>query len=637
MRWLGLFLPLLFVFTISARAQTGTDATLPQLQTELFPRIRAYLDVHDSQGGFVHGLQASDIRILEDGYPLPVVEFGEVHPGVQLVVAIDPGASFAIRNSLGLSRYDYLVDALVGWAKSRQGSTLDDLSLIATIGPEITHISNSMDLISVLETYQIDSQTVTPSLDTLVRAVDIAADSPPRPGMERAVLYITAPLQGDLAFGLQSLTARANQQNVRIFVWWVASPDSFTSRTANLLLELTEQTKGQFFAFSRDEPIPNLESYLEPLRSIYHLAYDSRITSGGTHQLVVEIQHNDQRVKTPIQSFDFDLQPPDPAFISPSIEILRQPSPESQGNPWETNSEGLIPKELDLQVLIDFPDGRTRPLVRTRLYVDGVIVDENTKPPFDRFTWNLDVYTATGQHLLQVEASDNLGLTGASIETLFQVKVDRPSGSPLAFLSRHGPLIAALIVLLSGAVLLLVLVMGGRIRPRALLMPQDLRRGRRQKSDPVTQPVPMKNETSRRRLPGWVNRLQWPQRRLAPQTFAFLTLLSDSDQAASVSPISITANELTLGRDPNQATIVLDDPSVEPLHARLVRKEDGSFRLADEGSVAGTWINYTPVPQEGAPLEHGDLVHFGRVGFRFVQRKPQHIHKVVVTLDETQR
>lgn len=634
-RWLGLFLPLLFVFTISARAQTGIDATLTQLQTESFPRIRAYLDVHDAQGGFVHGLQATDVRVLEDGYSLPVVDFGEVHPGVQMVIAINPGESFAIRNSLGLSRYDYLLDALVDWAKSRQGSTLDDMSLIATMSPEITHISNSMDLISVLGTYQVDARTVTPSLDTLVRAVDIAADSPPRPGMERTVLYITAPLQGDLAFGLQSITARANQQNVRIYVWWVASPDLFTSQTANLLLELTEQTKGQFFAFSGDEPIPNLENYLEPLRSIYQLTYDSRITSGGTHQLTVEIQHDGLRVETAIRSFDFDLQPPDPALLSPIIEILRQPSPESRGNLRNTNSEDFIPKELDLQVLIDFPDGRTRPLISTGLYVDGALVDENTKPPFDRFTWNLDVYTVTGQHLLQVEASDNLGLTGTSIETLVQVIVDRPSESPFAFLSRQGSLIAVLIVLLSGAVLLLVLVMGGRIRPRALAMPRGIR-NRRPKSDPVTQPVPAETKTSRRRLPGWVNRLQWPQRHLAPKAFALLTQLSDTDQA-SIKPISITVNELTFGRNPNQAMLVLDDPSVEPLHARLVRNEDDTFRLSDEGSVAGTWINYTPVSQEGAPLEHGDLIHFGRVGFRFIQREPRHIRKPVVTIDETQR
>jgi hypothetical protein len=69
----------------------------------------------------------------------------------------------------------------------------------------------------------------------------------------------------------------------------------------------------------------------------------------------------------------------------------------------------------------------------------------------------------------------------------------------------------------------------------------------------------------------------------------------------------------------------------------MVRKEDGQFKLSDEGSVAGTWINYSPVTGEGAALEHGDLIHLGRVGFRFTQREPLRQRKPVVTLEESAR
>jgi predicted component of type VI protein secretion system len=76
---------------------------------------------------------------------------------------------------------------------------------------------------------------------------------------------------------------------------------------------------------------------------------------------------------------------------------------------------------------------------------------------------------------------------------------------------------------------------------------------------------------------------------------------------------------------------------VEGLHARLVRQEDGSFRLIDQGSVAGTWVNYAEVPEEGQVLQHGDLIHFGRVGFRFTLRLPQNVSKPVTTLQENQK
>jgi hypothetical protein len=83
--------------------------------------------------------------------------------------------------------------------------------------------------------------------------------------------------------------------------------------------------------------------------------------------------------------------------------------------------------------------------------------------------------------------------------------------------------------------------------------------------------------------------------------------------------------------DPSQASVVLDDPSVEGLHARLLREVDGSLRLRDEGSVAGTWVNFLPVAEGGQVLQHGDLIHFGRVGFRFTQRDPVRTVKPVIT------
>ncbi len=132
-----------------------------------------------------------------------------------------------------------------------------------------------------------------------------------------------------------------------------------------------------------------------------------------------------------------------------------------------------------------------------------------------------------------------------------------------------------------------------------------------------------------------MNRLHWPQRRLAPKAPAYLTRLSKPGPAADTAvPVPIIADEITFGSDPKQASISLNDLSVDLLHARLVRKEDGSFWLNDEGSVAGTWINYTMVTRDGAAVEHGDLIHIGRIGFRFTHRDLRFQRKPVITLEE---
>jgi hypothetical protein len=645
-RWLSFVLLCGLLVAVPASAQTSTGAVLSQPILNAFPHITTYLDIHTGDGGFVHGIKASDVRLLEDGQPLPLLEFEELRPGVQIVFAINPGSSFGIRNSQGISRYDFISNALMDWAKSRQGSTIDDLSLIATSGPERTHLSNPEDLVTLLNSYQIDAHTAVPSLDTLSRAVEIASDAVPRAGMERAILFVTPPLEGDVAFSLQNIISQANQQKIHIFVWLVTSTNVIqnlmsVSPSVKSLVDLAGQTRGQFFAFSGEENIPNPEIYLEPLRNIYSLAYDSQIMQGGQHQLAVEIQHGGEQIDTPALNFELNLLPPDPAFILPSAKITREYPPGSRKNLWDKpNPENLIPADHEIQVLIDFPDGRPRSLVSTRLYVDGQLAAENKKPPFDLFSWDLSRYQASGEHVLQVEAQDSLGLTGESIDTPVQINVESPKISPLFTIARNGPLIVGSIVLLAAAVLLLVLIVGGRIRPQAIRVPAGFRRRRNPKSDPVTQPVPLKGDSllraglHGRRLPGWVNRLQWPQRRLAPKAFAYLTRLSETDQIISGTPVSITVSELTFGRDHNQATLVLDDPSVETLHARLTRNEDGTFRLADEGSIAGTWINYTPVSREGAPLQHGDLIHIGRVGFRFTQREPSQVRKPVVHLEE---
>jgi predicted component of type VI protein secretion system len=61
---------------------------------------------------------------------------------------------------------------------------------------------------------------------------------------------------------------------------------------------------------------------------------------------------------------------------------------------------------------------------------------------------------------------------------------------------------------------------------------------------------------------------------------------------------------------------------VEALHARLRQDETGAYILSDEGSVAGTWVNYAPISTGGIRLEHGDILHIGRVIFRFSLLKP---------------
>src|SRR3972149_12108536 len=85
-------------------AQEVIQARLAAPDTGSFPRVTTFLDVRDDQGMFIYGLEVSDINVIEDGIRLPVRELNLLRPGAQFVLAINPGASFAIRDVQGLSR-----------------------------------------------------------------------------------------------------------------------------------------------------------------------------------------------------------------------------------------------------------------------------------------------------------------------------------------------------------------------------------------------------------------------------------------------------------------------------------------------------------------------------------------------------
>jgi hypothetical protein len=322
-------------------------------------------------------------------------------------------------------------------------------------------------------------------------------------------------------------------------------------------------------------------------------------------------------VQTPAQTLALDLQPPNPILVDPVLQITRQAPPE---DPF--NVELLLPADEQIEILIEFPDRHPRPLVRTTLYVDGALADENTVAPFELFDWSLTAYEASGEHLLVVEAVDSLGLSGASMGTPVSVTVIQPPRGPGAFLARYRQPITVGAIALAGVALAAILLTG-RLRVPSLRKAVEKRRIDR---DPVTQPVPatltmpvsITRDKPKRRP---IRKAKAPTATPAPvEAPASLVRLGPDGQPATSNPIPLTDAELVIGTDPEHCSLRIQDAAISPIHARLKRGDDGSFILTDAGSVAGTWVNFEAVGPEGHRLQHGDLILFGRLSFRFVLR-----------------
>jgi predicted component of type VI protein secretion system len=79
-----------------------------------------------------------------------------------------------------------------------------------------------------------------------------------------------------------------------------------------------------------------------------------------------------------------------------------------------------------------------------------------------------------------------------------------------------------------------------------------------------------------------------------------------------------TFHNVTIGRDPEAVDFVLNDASVSRLHARIHGDAREGYWLHDEGSAGGTYLNFERLGLAPHRLEHGDVIQFGRVMFRFV-------------------
>ncbi len=627
-KFLALLFSLSLVFSAVSKAsaqQNLASADLYPADISAFPVVTALLDVFDSQKFFASGLKSEAVSVIEDGAQLPVDSLTEMAIPLQLVVAVNQGTPLDARDANGISRFQRVGQVIAQWAQSRPADLPDDFSLVSQAGAVINH-SSAADFVVGLGGFQPDFRTSIPNLQSLATAMDTVNAQTPQLGMKRAILFITPQMpEVDLAATLEPLIQRAIENRIRIFIWYVDANTTFATTSAATFNNLAIQTGGTMFQYSGEERFPDPEAYFSPLRRTYKLTYTSRVKTTGEHSVRAQVTLPSGSINSFDQKFSVDVQPPNPIPVTPSSQITRQAPAE---DPF---SESLLPAAQELEIIIEFPDGHQRALARTTLYVDDKIADENTVEPFNKFSWDLTAYIESGEHQLVVEAVDVLGLSKTSMPVPVIVTVIKPPSGPAAFLAQYRTQITFGAIIFAGLMLFLILL-SGRLRIPSLRAAQDARRA---EADPLTQsvgtimeaPLPIvpaeknkkKNLFSRKAAPAAKSKKEVKAVRDAAAAFF---RINPDGQIALAAPIPVIEKEMIFGTDPVQCTQIMDDPSISSVHARLRQIDDGGFLLLDNSSIAGTWVNYEPVPREGHRLRHGDMVHFGQLMYRFMLTVP---------------
>ena len=602
---------------VSTRAQGTAFVTITNPDTSKFPVISTYMDTFDDQGQFITGLATTEVTMLENGQQITPDKLDSLHPPLSFVLAVNSDPALAVRDGFGYSRYDKVVSALSSWTASLPAGSPDKLALVWNGGTIASRLSPTQ-WSTRLAAFDPALRNSTTGLAALAFALDAAQEAENGPGVKKSVLLISGHLSVQDQGGINALIDRAKLAGVRVYVW-ITDSKAFQDNPGSVALqELALATGGRYAAFTGSETLPNLEEWLSSLRNIYQVTYSSKIRQGGPQTLTVTLHNGTQALTSQAVNFTMDLQPPSVTLLSPPIQLVRQ-NPDS---PFDIAS--FTPTQQDIAALVEFPDKLPRPLKRTTLYVDGQKVAENTKEPFTKFNWDLNGYIVSGDHALQVEVEDSLGLTQTSAEVPVQVTVVQPPGGMAGLILRNRVAVTITFMVLAGAVVLGIIILGGR---KGLATLAERRKARAAQIDPVTQPVPGSTESTGGPR---ANPFPWLRRRTTPPPAYFVKLTADGAPGKG-DPIPLSGLEITFGTDPTQATNVLDHPSIAPLHARLHHAENDAFTLLDQNSIAGTWVNYDPIPPDGRLLKHGDVVHFGQLTYRFVLTKPPAIPKPTIS------
>ncbi len=613
--------------TRTARAQDAGRIELIEVASAEFPALQLKFEAYDEANHFIRDLQPGQVRVRAADQSYPLRELELLQPGAHFIAAFNLGPELSNRYA-GVSRFEALRSALAAWAQAQPAAAGDQFSLAANTGLQLIRSGDPREWAAALTGFQPDLLAEKPDLNALTRAVDLATDPNPESTRKNAILYITPLMFNWNQEALTNLGERAAAQGVRIYVWLAASQSSAAGNPeiVQALESLAGATGGQFYLFSEESGPPDLEGYLEPLRYIYLAAFDAQINASGSYDLRLEVEHAGGLLTSASKPVFLNIEPPNPIFLSPPTLIERR---------WireEGQKESLLlPASAELRILVEFPDGHERALESSRLYVDGTLAAENTAPPFDVFNWDLNAYNSDSRHQLRVEVEDTLGLSKSSIDTPVDLTVEPQKALPLRAVFTGERLLTLGGILAAGAVLALALILTGR-------QSRERRRGkRREDADPLTQPVPARIEPPSQPRPGAARaaaeRTTIPRRTAAEFSSAKAWLVRVTDERPAVrrtnlpapqpaTAIPLIRRETTIGSDSKRALYRLDAATVSGLHARILATAEGEYRIFDSGSIAGTWVNFAPVPGPGLLLRHGDLVQIGRETFRFQLAQP---------------
>ncbi len=591
---LGVLLLLLALGAAPLRAQDAEPSPVERLtitgtSAESLPAIEVRLYGRDAQGNPLD-LARETLTIQHGGQPVGPINYQGAHrTGTLTIFLIDIPTGVA-------AQLPALQEAINQYASPGNMMEQVDYTAVYEVGAsqpvEFLPPTNFHNSVRNLFATPLNPEVGATALyDSILSLLESSAGLRPNPDMPVHIVLMTDGTDALSRASGDDVSRRAAELGIPIHTVWLENSDiSNATPGQSYLAGLAAATGGVAVQLNNTAELPLIWNRIASFRDQARIRYQAMNLDGGTFSVNVALADRpwitaDSQVTIPfnIPSVLIDLPPESRTLSLPNLED---------------------PVRLRLKTQVSWLDGETRTIEAAQL-----IVNNDTARPFEIPVASLSEFVAEvsnlayGNNTLEVVVLDSQGMRATSPTVLLTVNEGRrdvPStldgGNQVArFLARLFTflLVAALI---GGGLFFLWQrgVFAGLLGKR-----EGGRRRSRRRGGPTTTitdvaPVAPSQPTA---VAGYLDVLESVSR--------------------METPIPLHGTLIRLGRSPAQCEIAFEnDITMSRLHANLQR-EGSDYRLFDENSTSGSFVNERQVPEYGIQLVDGDEIHLGAVHLRY--------------------
>lgn len=572
-----------------AQEQGSAMLRITKVDKERFPEVRVY--IWGKSLGI--DLATADIQIEQDGIQYPTTS--EALPiGTQTAIVIDASGSIREAGNTGDPRYIEIGNIMTRLINRNKLSVQYDW--IAAFVPE------KDNALKRLHDWTLDHQSVTNSIYLFQPSKDISftplfnllfntlsefdvknIDT----SFQRTMIVFSDGV--DVVSGLQ-LDDVVNQAQEKGIVIYTVMLGPSKPQTRSNLERIAIRTGGSYYELTSLDALDTMWDQILTGREQRILTYRSQMGSAEEVTAVVTLPDGRRlSAKAPLRVTALPAQI-EVQYPPQGLQLVRK------GESYDIPLTELEPRELPIQLAFVWPNGIERKIRRVEITIgNDTRVIENE--PFHLFAFPLGALGA-GNYTLRVRMVDDLGIVSESLPVLFSIVIDQPPAPTptpvveIKIIERiSGTSYAALIIgLISFLVALIVFFR-----------------------------KPERREMATTFVTGTIKTLTEPWRKREGKTIheqARARLIAIGSDSKIPSPVLLQGIR-KFGRDPSLADVVLSDPHVSRYHCRIVEEADGTFRLYDEGSTSGTYVNDETVAMSGHILHPDDVINIGPIVYRF--------------------